>query len=105
VDPAALGCDRVDQGYLDRREALFKRGEGVSNTARRVARLLARTLGGYRIGYDLPAMDLRRLASVDRGVFPRPVCGWSPGKAGPDPLLHDRFKLRRCLLVHAAMSL
>jgi hypothetical protein len=65
-------------------------------------------LGGYRIGHDLVAMDLGRLAPVNRGVATRVrvAVDGHPEIAGADPLLHDLFKLGRCLLllVHGAGS-
>ena len=55
-------------------------------------------LGGYRVGHDLAAMDLSRLAPVNRGVPTRVrvAVNGHPEIAGADPLLHDLFKLGRC---------
>jgi hypothetical protein len=58
-------------------------------------------LGGYRVGHDLAAMDLSRLAPMNRGV-PARVRVAVNGHfeiAGADPLLYDLFKLGRCLLL------
>jgi hypothetical protein len=66
-------------------------------------------LGGYRVRHDLAAMDLSRLAPVNRGVptrFRAAVNG-DPEIAGANSLLHDLFKLGDCLLllIHAARPL
>jgi hypothetical protein len=66
-------------------------------------------LGGYRVGHDLAAMDLGRLAPVDHGVPARirVAVNGHLEIAGADPLLHDFCKLGPglLLLVHAARSL
>jgi hypothetical protein len=65
-------------------------------------------LGGYRVGHDLVAMDLSRLAPVNRGVPTRfrVAVNGHPEIAGADSLLHDLFKLSDCLLlIHATRSL
>jgi hypothetical protein len=66
-------------------------------------------LGGYCVGHDLAAMDLSRLAPVNRGVPTRVrvAVDGHPEIAGADPLLHDLFKLGHGLLlpIHAAKSL
>jgi hypothetical protein len=62
---------------------------------------------GYRVGHDLTSMDLGRLAPVNSGM---PACfkvavNGHPEIAGADPLLHDIFKLERCLFlpIHAVL--
>ena len=66
-------------------------------------------LGGYRVGHDLAAMDLSRLAPVNRGVPTRVrvAVNGHPEIAGADLLLHDLFKLGRglVLLIYGARSL
>ena len=58
-----------------------------------------------RVGHHLAAMNLRRLASVNRGVPTRLGIGVNCHLeiAGADPLLHDFFELggRLPLLIHA----
>jgi hypothetical protein len=62
-----------------------------------------------RVGHDLAAMDLRRLAPVDHGVPARirVAVNGHLEIAGADSLLHDFFKLGPglLLLIHAARSL
>jgi hypothetical protein len=60
---------------------------------------------GDRVGHDLAAVDLRRLASIDRGMPSRLGIAVDSNQkpAGADPLLHDFFELggRLPLLIHA----
>jgi hypothetical protein len=58
-------------------------------------------LGGYRVGHDLAAMNLSRLAAVNRDVPTRfrVAVNGHPEIASADPLLDDLFKLDRCLLL------
>jgi hypothetical protein len=64
-------------------------------------------LRGYRVGHDLTSMDLGRLAPVNSGVptFFKVAVNCHPEIAGADPLLHDIFKLERCLVlpIHAVL--
>jgi hypothetical protein len=71
-------------------------------------RVMLAQFDGYRVGRDLAATDLSRLAAANRGVPTRVrvAVDGQPEIARADPLVHDLFKLgRRLLLVHAARSL
>jgi hypothetical protein len=60
-----------------------------------------------RLGHDLAAVNLRRLASIDRGVPSRLGIGMNCHLeiGGADPLLHDFFEFGRglLLLIHARL--
>ena len=62
-------------------------------------------LCGDRVGHDLAAVNLRRLAPVDRGApaHLRVAVDSNQKPAGADPLLHDFFELggRLPLLMNA----
>jgi hypothetical protein len=76
---------------------------GAGTRALFVQLVMRAQLDGYRVGHDLAAMDLSRLASVNRGVPTRVrvAVNGHPEIAGADPL-RDR---RLLLLIHAARSL
>jgi hypothetical protein len=63
-------------------------------------------LGGDRVGHDLAAMDFSGLAPVHSGmpIRVRVAVNGHPEIAGADPLLHDFFKLSRCLLLLIQMA-
>jgi hypothetical protein len=66
-------------------------------------------LGGDRVGHDLAAMDFGGLAPVNSGmpIRVRVAVNGHSEIASADPLLHDLFKLGRCLflLIDAASFL